>query len=247
MIGVFGLGSPSVGSPNGIGTQGAGGAVGVSGFPLGGPGSIGVVGESLRDDNFAGVFMGSVRVTGPLFKLGGGFEIDHPLDPENKYLRHSFVESPDMLNVYSGTVTTDAKGEAIVRLPDYFEALNQDFRYQLTVIGQFVQAIVGQEIRDNEFTIKTDQPRVKVSWQVTGVRQDAWAVANRISVDEEKAGEERGRYLQPQLHGQPEEAGMHAKVQLLTRHEPEELARMTERAGLEAERRQAEELVQRMR
>jgi hypothetical protein len=118
-----------------------------------------------------------------------------------------------MLNVYSGNVTTDDKGEARVNLPKYFEALNQDFRYQLTVIGQFAQAIVAQEIRKNQFTIKTDQPRVKVSWQVSGTRRDPWAAANRIAVEEEKAADEKGRYLHPELWGQSEEATIHRSAQ----------------------------------
>ena len=148
---------------------------------------------------FAGIFLGKVRVTGQLLKGGGGFEIDHPLDPQNKSLSHSFVESPDMMNVYNGNVTTDAEGNAAVALPDYFEALNHEFRYQLTVIGQFAQAIVADEIRNNRFAIKTDKPRVRVSWQVTGVRKDRWAVANRIPVEASKTGEEKGRYLHPEL------------------------------------------------
>jgi hypothetical protein len=175
------------------------------------PNAAGVLGQSV--DGFAGVFLGKVVVTGVLFKPGGGFKIDHPLDPANKYLCHSFVESPDMLNVYSGNVTTDASGEASVTLPEYFEALNRDFCYQLTVIGQFAQAIVAEEIRNNQFTIKTDQPRVKVSWQVTGIRQDPWAVANRMAVEAEKAAEEKGRYWHPELWGQPEEAGVHRSPQ----------------------------------
>ena len=61
------------------------------------------------------------------------------LDPANKYLYHSFVESPDMMNVYNGNVVTDKRGMATVVLPEYFEALNSDFRYQLTVIGRFAR------------------------------------------------------------------------------------------------------------
>src|SRR6185295_9797953 len=97
------------------------------------------------------------------------------LDPENKYLYHSFVESPDMKNIYDGNVVTDEHGNATVELPDYFEALNRDFRYQLTVIGTFAQAIIAAEIRENRFKIKTNAANVKVSWQVTGIRQDAFA------------------------------------------------------------------------
>ena len=152
-------------------------------------------------NGFAGLFVGRVRVTGFLQKAGGGFTVDHPTDPKNKFLSHSFVESPEMLNVYSGTVTTNRDGVARVRLPAYFEALNRDFRYQLTVIGKFARAMVSEEIKDNEFVIRTDPGRVKVCWQVTGVRKDAWAEANRIPVEETKPKAERGRYLHPEVFG----------------------------------------------
>jgi trimeric autotransporter adhesin len=158
--------------------------------------------------NYAGYFSGNVYVNGTLSKAGGSFKIDHPLDPANKYLEHSFVESPDMMNVYNGNITTDANGDATVTLPDYFEALNRDFRYQLTVIGQFAQAIVKDEVKDNRFTIKTDKPNVKVSWQVTGIRQDAWANANRIPVEEAKPANEQGTYLYPQGYAQPASKGI---------------------------------------
>ena len=134
---------------------------------------------------------GNLVVTGTVSKGGGSFRIDHPLDPENKYLYHSFVESPDMMNIYNGNTTTDERGEAVVTLPDYFDALNRDFRYQLTVIGQFAQAIVGEEIKGNSFVIRTDKPGVKVSWQVTGIRKDKFANENRIQVEVEKTEQER--------------------------------------------------------
>ena len=46
---------------------------------------------------------------------------------------------------------------------------------------------------------------MKVSWQVTGIRQDAYAAKNRIKVEEEKTELERGFYLHPQSFNQPEE------------------------------------------
>ena len=131
-------------------------------------------------------------MTGNLSKGGGSFKIDHPLDPANKYLYHSFVESPDMMDVYNGIVTTDQHGLATIVLPDYFQTLNRDFRYQLTVLGQFAQAIVISEIRDNRFTIKTNKRSVRVSWQVTGIRQDAFANAHRIPVEVDKPLAEQG-------------------------------------------------------
>jgi hypothetical protein len=153
---------------------------------------------------YAGRFQGNVDVAGTLTKTSGAFLIDHPLDPANKFLSHSFVESPDMKNIYDGLTTTDNEGLAVVVLPDWFEALNRDFRYQLTVIGQFAQAIVAREIEAGRFEIRTDRPTVKVSWQVTGIRKDPYADANRIVVETEKPAELRGAYVYPRGYGKPE-------------------------------------------
>jgi hypothetical protein len=154
---------------------------------------------------FAGRFEGPVHVQGALTKASGSFKIDHPLDPANKFLSHSFVESPDMKNIYDGNVTTDATGGAIVTLPDYFETLNRDFRYQLTVLGQFAQAVVSRKIAGNSFEIRTDKPGVEVSWQVTGIRQDVYAREHPILVEEAKPAEEQGMYLYPAGFGAGEE------------------------------------------
>jgi hypothetical protein len=143
-------------------------------------------------DPFAMYANGRVHVNGTLSKAAGSFKIDHPLEPERKWLQHSFVESPDMMNVYNGNVTTDAAGLAIVDLPAYFDALNSDFRYQLTVVGTMAQAIVDREIQKNQFRIRTSKGRVKVSWQVTGIRQDAYARSHRIKVEMLKRRAEQG-------------------------------------------------------
>jgi hypothetical protein len=153
--------------------------------------------------NYAGYFSGNVEITGSIAKGSGTFKIDHPLDPENKYLYHSFVESPDMMNIYNGNVTTDANGYATVTMPDYFDALNKDFRYQLTAIGTFAQAIVGKEMNGNQFVIRTSEPNVKVSWQVTGVRQDKYANAHRVVPEVEKEPQYKGYYLHAEEWGKP--------------------------------------------
>ncbi|GBC80808.1 hypothetical protein HRbin09_02058 [bacterium HR09] len=168
---------------------------------------FGVYGSNPAGTGYAGYFSGNVQVTGTLSKGGGAFKIDHPLDPEHKYLYHSFVESPDMMNIYNGNVVTDEEGRAVVELPEWFEALNKDFRYQLTVIGRFAQAIVEEEIKNNRFVIRTNMAHVKVSWQVTGIRKDPWAEAHRIPVEEVKPPEEQGTYLHPAEWGQPMERG----------------------------------------
>jgi hypothetical protein len=147
---------------------------------------------------------GDLAVTGTVSKGGGAFKIDHPLDPGGKYLYHSFVESPDMKNVY-GTVVLDASGRATVTLPSWFEALNRDFRYQLTPIGHPAPGLhVAAEITGGRFTIAGGAAGLKVCWQVTGTRQDRWANAHRIPVEQDKPAADQGRYLHPDLYdGQP--------------------------------------------
>jgi hypothetical protein len=173
---------------------------GVVGTANNGSLAYGVLGVSTS--GYAGKFSGNVDVDGTLTKDAGAFRIDHPLDPAHTYLQHSFVESPDMKNVYDGVVRTDARGFATVRLPRYFQALNRDFRYQLTIVGsRGWRARVVREIANNRFTIETDEPRVKVSWQVTGIRKDAYANANRIQVEVPKPAREQGRYRHPELYG----------------------------------------------
>jgi len=156
---------------------------------------------------YAGYFSGNVHVEGDvhvvgnLSKSGGAFKIDHPLKPETRYLQHSFVESPDMMNIYNGNVLLDKIGEAVVEMPDYFEALNMDFRYQLTCIGGFAQVYIAQEIEGNSFKVAGGHEGLKVSWQVTGIRHNAWANANRLAVETDKPKAERGAYLNPEVYG----------------------------------------------
>ncbi len=158
---------------------------------------------ALTGSGYAGNFQGSINVTGTIFAGTKDFKIDHPLDPANKYLLHASVESSEMMNIYSGNVTTDAQGEATVRLPDWFEVVNTDFRYQLTVIGQFAQAIIGRKIENHEFAIRTNAPNVEVSWQVTAVRHDRFAQANPLVVEQQKEPRARGFYVHPELYGAP--------------------------------------------
>ncbi|MCD4750388.1 MAG: hypothetical protein K8R59_13535 [Thermoanaerobaculales bacterium] len=145
---------------------------------------------------------GDVDISGSLSKGGGSFKIDHPLDPETKYLSHSFVESPDMMNVYNGNVVLDAEGRAVIELPDWFEVLNRDFRYQLTPIGApGPNLFVASEVAGNRFEIAGGTPGMTVSWQVTGIRHDSWAEANRIQVEKDKSLTDQGKYLHPEALG----------------------------------------------
>ncbi len=176
---------------------------GVVGWSING---YGVYGES--SSSYAGYFDGNVNITGTLSKASGSFKIDHPLDPANKYLYHSFVESPDMMNIYNGNVVLDSRGEAWVELPAYFETLNQDFRYQLTCIGGFAQVYVAEKVQNNRFKITGGTSGLEVSWQVTGIRHDPFAEAHRIQVEVEKTGNERGKYIHPKEYGVQENLGI---------------------------------------
>jgi len=199
-IGVYGS------SFDGTAVRGSGGQYGVDGSSASvgvrGSGAVaGVVAESATTQNKAYLglpyaaadFKGDVAIYGTLTKSGGSFKIDHPLDPDRKWLSHSFVESPDMKNIYDGVVVLDERGEATVEMPEWFEALNRDFRYQLTCIRGWAPVHVSREMAGNRFTIAGGTPGLTVSWQVTGTRHDTWANENRIPLEETKSASERGR------------------------------------------------------
>lgn len=200
------------GDPNGVGVfgrgvtgvTGRGTNVGVVAFNPAGRGAAYLAGQST-----AGWFTGTVVVNAHLYKAGGGFLIDHPADPENQLLAHSFVESSDMKNLYDGVVTLDERGAATVRLPAWCEELNREFRYQLTALGAAAPNLhISQEITDGAFHIAGGPPRGRVCWQVTGIRADAWALANPIEVEQAKPDDEKGRFLHPELKGVPDDQGI---------------------------------------
>jgi hypothetical protein len=193
---------------NGVGYNGAWGTSnslngnGLRGECDNGTSAYGVWG--LSSTGWAGTFSGNAQVTGNFYAGAKFFRIDHPLDPENAMLVHACVESDEMKNVYDGVATLDEAGEAWVDLPDWFDSLNKDFRYQLTCIGGFAPVYVAQEIDGNQFRIAGGTAGLKVSWQVTGVRHDAYANAHPMQVEVDKQDSERGQYLHPAAFGLPE-------------------------------------------
>jgi trimeric autotransporter adhesin len=110
-----------------------------------------------------------------------------------------------MKNVYDGVATLDAKGEAVIQMPEWFGVLNRDFRYQLTCIGGFAPVYIAEELGNNQFKIGGGRTGMRVSWQITGIRQDPWANAHRIPVEQEKEAKLKGFYIHPELYGAPAE------------------------------------------
>jgi hypothetical protein len=240
-------------SPNGVGVL----AHTTSGIAVDGISESGTAVYGHRKDTYdpinapnsvAGYFDGGIKVVnGPK-----AFQIDHPLDPQNKYLVHNAVESSEMKNVYDGVARLDKEGTAWVELPEWFEALNGDFRYQLTAVGGSAPELhVAEEVSENRFKIAGGEEGMKVCWQVTGSRKDPWAAANPFEVEQEKPEEERGRYLEPSLYDAPEEQrvmiGPIAEAVEEAQRPPEpsdiDLARLEEehRRQLDELRRQEEE------
>ena len=142
---------------------------------------------------------GNFTVTGHISKGSGTFVIDHPLDPANKLLFHSFVESPDVKNIYDGVAILDENGEVVIGLPDYFDVLNKEYRYQVKALSVSMPNLyVKEEVADNKFIIAGGMPGGRVSWQVTGIRRDPYILANPIIPEVKKDGTygiEKGEYL----------------------------------------------------
>ncbi len=136
-------------------------------------------------------FIANLAITGSLTKGSGTFAIDDPIDPANKILYHSFVESPDVKNMYNGIATLDQHGEAAIKLPSYYDALNKDSRYQFFALEQAMPNLyIKAEEKNNTFTIGGGIPGGKVSWQITGIRHDPYILAHPIMVEVEKGPDE---------------------------------------------------------
>jgi hypothetical protein len=133
------------------------------------------------------VAVGNVTVTGGVTGESIAFRIDNPLSSARGKLSHSVVYSPDMKTVYDGIATLDSQGSVTVSLPEWFQALNEDYRYQLTAVGgPAPQLHVASKIANNQFRIAGGVPGAEVSWQVTGIRRDAYAQRNRIKVESQE-------------------------------------------------------------
>jgi trimeric autotransporter adhesin len=149
-------------------------------------------------------FTGDLNVTGTITGASKDFKIDHPLDPTNKYLYHGSVESSEMMNIYSGNAVLDSDGKGVVSLPEWFEAVNEDFRYQLTAVGAAAPNLhVASEVANHQFSIEGGVAGMKVSWQVTAVRHDAYAKVHPLVVEVKKSAKDRGHYLHPEAYGAP--------------------------------------------
>lgn len=163
----------------------------------------GVIGEG----NWYALYgFGDFGVTGGKF-----FEIDHPLDPENKILRHANIESNEILNHYRGNVILDQNGEGTIELPDYFHSININFSYQLTPVGASMPNLyVSQEIADGVFKVAGGEANKKVSWVVQAERNDKYMTKHpdRKVMEKEKKDYMKGKYLDPISWGQPESKGI---------------------------------------
>lgn len=185
-IAIAGFSYPS--DDYGIGVDGTGGYYGVRGTY-----------------NGFGTFGSAVHAEGDLSATGvKSFMIDHPLDPKNKILKHFALESDEVLNVYQGNVTMGRDGKAIVVLPDYFQAININYSYQLTSIGSPKQPWIFKEIDNGSFTI-AGAPGSKVSWMVIANRNDAYVRTHpkRMEAEIDKRAVDKGKFLDPISHGEP--------------------------------------------
>jgi hypothetical protein len=206
-IGVYGYAQATTGTNFGVvGRSESPSGRGVVGVAEASTGTnYGVLGRTNSSANGWGVYAGG--------RLGASgtksFQIDHPLRPETHFLNHFCIEAPEPYNLYRGTVTLDAQGEAWVQLPDYFEAINRDASYHLTPIGAAMPNLhVAVEIQGNRFKIAGGAPFKKVSWEVKAVRNDPWVQQYGYQTEQEKPKEYQGLYLHPELYGQPKERGI---------------------------------------
>ncbi|MCP4437478.1 MAG: hypothetical protein GY810_00755 [Aureispira sp.] len=179
-----------------------------NGIGVAGKGYWGVVGEDRYTGGTAGAY--GVYSNGNMGATGTKtFQIDHPKDPENKYLRHFSIESDEVLNVYRGTIAFDQNGEAVVTLPDYFSDINRNVSYQLTPVGAYMPLFVKEKVKENTFVVGGGQAGKEVSWAVYAERNDLYMQKNphQRAVEIEKREGAKGTYLMPSLYDQPASKG----------------------------------------
>ncbi|MFO0837424.1 MAG: hypothetical protein U1D55_02785 [Phycisphaerae bacterium] len=202
-------GNGVIGSTSANGGAAVIGVCGGNNFGIYGQNPVGTAVYGISN-NWAGYFQGKIFTTN-LIANQKNFRIDHPLDPANKYLQHYCQEGPEPQNVYNGTVRTGDDGFACIQLPPYFDEINRDVRYQLTVIDdgeEFTLVKVTQEVSDHRFQIRTSRPKIRVCWEVKAVRNDAFTRAQHIAAELDKPPAERGKYMNPELFGHPAEDGV---------------------------------------
>jgi hypothetical protein len=198
-VGVFGWATAPAGATRGvIGLSNSTDGIGVAGIANAPSGmTYGVYGRSDSLDGFGVFCEGDFAATGLK-----AFRIDHPLRPETHYLNHFCAEGPEPYNIYAGVVTLDARGEAWVTLPDYFEAINQNPRYLLTPIGAPMPNLhVAVEVTGNRFKIAGGAPNGRVSWEIKATRNDPWIQRYGYHTTPEKLPQHQGKYLHPELYG----------------------------------------------
>lgn len=130
---------------------------------------------------------GNVDVHGALTKGSGTFKIDHPLDKDNKYLYHSFIEGPQYDLLYRGKVTL-VGGTATVNIDTVsnmtegtFVALTQNPDYYLQNNTGW-DAVKGS-ISGNTLTItcQNSSSTDTISWMVVAERADDHIKATQLS------------------------------------------------------------------
>jgi hypothetical protein len=206
--GVYGAASASSGNTSGVWGVTAStsdGATAVYGTSTGASGqNFGVFGSAESASGFGVVSLGNSLTTGTK-----SFRIDHPLDPANRFLTHFCAEGPEPTNIYRGTATLDETGSAWIDLPDYFAEINTDETYQLTPIGGPMPSLhIAQTVTNNRFRIDGGTPASRVSWTVTGRRNDLYVRTRGFETQSEKPLAWRGKYLHPDLFGAPREQGI---------------------------------------
>lgn len=236
---VYGINSVTSGTPTAIygsatggpgkGVYGQGRQYGVYGYRYGSGDyddpSAGVCGELYTtgvkgylgyspDNNttrYAGYFVGNVHVAGTLTKTSGSFLIDHPDDPLNKTLRHSFVESPENLCLYRGKIKLNNEGKATVEMPSYFKSLTKEEEATVTLTCIGTTPFLTSYVWNTDYSAFTvfGEPNGDVSYQVLADRDDPPIKLLREPVEEEKGNGNftKGKLLYPEAYGYPETMG----------------------------------------
>jgi len=113
-----------------------------------------------------------LHVNGSFAANQKNFDIDHPTKPGYRLI-HSTLEGPEIAVFYRGEAKL-INGEAIVKLPDYFEALTrkENRTVQLTAKGTEPYLLSAGEVSEGKFNVFGTKKDGEFYWEVKAIRAD---------------------------------------------------------------------------
>jgi hypothetical protein len=141
----------------------------------------------------------TVTTSGTLTAATKHFRINHPLDPERRFLIHACLEGPENAIYYRGQGRLEG-GHARVELPDYFEALARPDGRTVALTScceenEPISVLAASDVVNGAFNVRAADdrnPRQRFYWEVKAVRADVEPLKTEEYKGEDRSATTRG-------------------------------------------------------